>query len=171
MLQEEEEEALPQLQRPLKRLRRHQDNQATPSATDSAPLLLQPKLEEGEEPQPLQVQKPDGSRGNKALVVVNGGVDQSQPGSDENQSFGSQLRGRDKGKGPISSKTVAKRSRSHEIHIGSRTALPNQHLSLIVPKDEPYTDDVPAPLAVIPAGKMYNWNRLLTAISVVFYRY
>lgn len=162
LLQEEEEEALPQLQRPLKRLRRHQDSQATPSANDSAPPLLQPKLEEGEAPQPLQVQKPERNRGKKALVVT-GGVDQSQPGSDS-----SQLRGRDKGKRHISSKTVThqKRSRSHEIHIGSRTDAANQYLSLIVPKDEPFTDDVPAPLAVIPPGNVfygidYLWPYLL----------
>lgn len=131
--------------RPLKRLRRkYQDGQSpsSPAApTPSAPMM------------PLLVPK------DEPCELPGGQVESHQPVA-EKTSVDTQLHAKNKGKQPILSKEKSSPNAAKEANVEPSLVLKKKSVAkqpLLIPKDEPVTDDMPnlaVPLAVIHPGML-----------------
>lgn len=164
---EQETQIQEEAERPLKRLRsRHQEGQigqSSPSSTTSnGNLLIKPKEEVDEVPEPVSPLK---RKGKQAISPNNStrveGNDVIQSGdvvvADATGSYSAIRRLRDKGKQPISpqsSHREKKSVKSSDVHFKEPKHIPKQkNLALIVPKDEPLPD---VPLSVVMPESLTN---------------
>nr|KAJ0191188.1 hypothetical protein LSAT_V11C800425300 [Lactuca sativa] len=173
---EEETQTQEEPERPLKRLRlRHQDGQSSPSSPNSnGALLKRPKLEVDEVPEPVSPLKRKG----KQPVLPNDlarieGSDVIHSGdvvvADATGSYLAVRRLRNRGKEPLSPHTAPREKRlvkSSDVHFkepkvetGVNVMPKKKNHALIIPKDEPHSDDPPhyqVPLAVIMPESLTN---------------